>query len=365
MVFIGGPHQVGKTTLAKAILAEHSAGGCYLNWDSDEDRQRILQKKWQQSDHLLVFDELHKYPHWKQWLKGLYDTCGERHTILVTGSARLDIYRQGEDSLMGRYHYWRLHPMSLDESPLEDTTARLKRLMVMGGFPEPLLLNNLREAKRWRRERFDRVLQEDIRDLESIRNIQSLRLLTDLLRQRVGGQVVISHLAADIQVAPQTVKSWIEALANMYLLFQIKPYSQKIARAIQKPPKIYFYDNGDVLGDEGAIFENLVATHLLKWLQFREDYEGDRCELCYLRDKEGREIDFVIVVNSVIEELIEVKLSDSSPSRGLRYYQQSLQPQRTTQIVANLSYSYEQHGIWVTHAEAYFQTSPWESGEVL
>ncbi len=359
MVFVGGPRQVGKTTLAKAILAQHRAGGCYLNWDHDEDRQRILHKKWLRSDHLLVFDELHKYPQWKQWLKGLYDTQADHHAILVTGSARLDLYRQGGDSLMGRYHYWRLHPMTLDEAPVENREALLSQLLTLGGFPEPLLQNDLREAKRWRRERFDRVLFEDIRDLEPIRNLQSLRLLTDLLRQRVGSLVVMSHLASDLQVAPQTVKSWIAALEHMYLLFLVSPYTRKISRAVQKPPKIYFYDNADVVGDEGARFENLVASHLLKWLQFREDYEGDRCQLHYLRDKEGREVDFVVEVNGEVEELIEVKWADAVPSRSLKYYQRQLQPLRTTQIVARLGYAYEQDGVRVLPVADYFSASPW------
>lgn len=359
MVLVGGPRQVGKTTLAKAILASHHAGGCYLNWDSDDDRTRIVQKKWLPSDHLLVFDELHKYPQWKQWLKGLYDTHGDRHAILVTGSARLDLYRQGGDSLMGRYHYWRLHPMTLEEPLLLKPEQRLSQLLTLGGFPEPLLENDQREAKRWRRERFDRVLFEDIRDLEPIRNLQSLRLLTDLLRQRVGGQIVVSHLATDIQVASPTIKAWLTALEHMYLLFQVTPYTHQIARAIQKPPKIYFYDNGDVIGDDDARLENLVATHLLKWLHFREDYEGDRCQLHYLRDKEGREVDFVIVVNGEIEELIEVKWSDSTPSRGLKYYQQQLHPPRTTQIVAQLEYEYEVAGVRVVPVATYFANPPW------
>ena len=245
MVFLGGPRQVGKTTLARQLL-ESGGAGSYFNWDYDEDRQGILKKRWRAEDTLLVFDELHKFPRWKGWIKGLYDVEGRDHRILVTGSARLDVYRQGGDSLLGRYHHWRLHPLSLDELPPGiGAPDALARLLTVGGFPEPFLSNDPRECRRWRKERFDRVLQEDIRDLESIRNIQQVRLLLDLLRERVGGLVVVSNLARDVLVAPQTAKAWIEALERMYVLFQVRPHTTDIARAVQKPPKVYFTDVAD------------------------------------------------------------------------------------------------------------------------
>ena len=355
MVFIGGPRQVGKTTLAKSILESYTAGR-YLNWDFDDDRQDILQKKWRTDDHLLVFDELHKYPRWKQWIKGLYDVSHEQHAFLVTGSARLDVYKKGGDSLMGRYHYWRLHPFSLDEYPAEmGATEAYRRLMTVGGFPEPFLSGDEREARRWRRERFDRVLREDIRDLESIRNTSQLGLMLDLLRQRVGGLVVFSNLANDVQISPKTAKAWLEILERMYLVFTLHPYTKSLPRAIQKPPKVYFFDNADVIGDEGARFENLVATSLLKRLHFIEDREGYRYELRYLRDKEGREVDFVILKDGYVEQLIEVKYGDENISKSLLYYKQRLQPKQTIQIVANLERPYDKDGVRVVSPIDYFQ----------
>jgi hypothetical protein len=359
MVFIGGPRQVGKTTLARYLLAK-SGQGRYFNWDYDDDRQAILQKKWSSDDKLLIFDELHKYPSWKSWVKGLYDVAGSQHQILVTGSARLDVYRQGGDSLLGRYHYWRLHPFTLDEIPAGITPEdAFQRLMTLGGFPEPFLANDVRESRRWRKERFDKVLQEDIRDLESIRNIQVLRLLLDLLRSRVGGMVVISNLAQDIQVAPQTAQSWLESLERMYVLFRVKPYTTAIARAILKPPKVYFFDNADVTEEQGARFENLIATTLLKRLHYLEDYEGYRCELRYIRDKEGREVDFAILKDGVLEELIEVKYSDDGISPSLRYFTERLKPKRATQIVATLDKPYDKDGIRVTNPFRYFAETVW------
>jgi predicted AAA+ superfamily ATPase len=356
MVFIGGPRQVGKTTLAKAVLSVDFPAGRYLNWDFDEDRQDILRKRWSADNTLLVFDELHKFPKWKRWIKGIYDVSHETHSFLVTGSARLDVYRRGGDSLMGRYHYWRLHPFTLDEIPKGISPKEaFHRLMTVGGFPEPFLDGDERSARRWRRERFDRVLREDIRDLESIRNIQLLGMYLDLLRHRVGGLVALSNIANDLQISPKTAKFWLEVLERMYLVFSVRPYTKSLPRAVLKPPKVYFFDNGDVLGDEGARFENLVATSLLKRLHFLEDRDGYRYELRYIRDKEGREVDFVIVKEGELEELIEAKFSDDNISKSLLYYAKRLNPKRATQIVATIKRPYDKNQIKVTDPVSYFQ----------
>ncbi len=355
MVFVGGPRQVGKTTMAQAILNASTQGGRYFNWDYDEDRRDILNKRWHDRNRLLVFDDLHKYPRWKGWLKGIYDVSHEYHSFLVTGSARLDVYRRGGDSLMGRYHYWRLHPFTLDEIPPGMTPEdAYGRLMTVGGFPEPFLDGDEREARRWRKERFDRVLREDIRDLEPIRNIQLLGLFVDALRHRVGGMITLSNLAGEIEVSPKTAKAWLELLERMYLVFAVRPYSRSLPRAILKPPKVFFFDNADVIGDEGARFENLVATHLLKRLHYLEDREGHRCELHYLRDKEGREIDFVILKDGAVQELIEVKFAEENISRSLRYYVERLRPPKATQIVAMLKRPYSSGIISVVDPLSYF-----------
>ena len=358
MVFVGGPRQVGKTTLAKAILSKNFPAGIYLNWDYDEDRQDILQKRWSDENDLLIFDELHKFPRWKSWIKGLYDVSHEIHSFLITGSARLDVYRRGGDSLMGRYHYWRLHPFTLDEIPNGFSSKdAFNRLMTVGGFPEPFLDGDEREARRWRRERFDRVIREDVRDLESVRNIQLLSMFLDLLRHRVGGLVRLSNIASDIQISPKTAKSWLEVLERMYLVFSVRPYTKSLPRAVLKPPKVYFFDNGDVLGDEGVRFENLVATSLLKRIHFLEDRDGYCYELRYIRDKEGREVDFAVLKDGHLEELIEAKYSDDSISRHLLYYAERLKPEKATQIVAKLRRPYDKGRIKVIDPISYFQNN--------
>lgn len=350
MVFLGGPRQVGKTTLAHHILKnfsyKKSKSGLYLNWDFDEDKYRIIKKQWDEDHQFIVFDELHKYRRWKNWIKGIYDKTRNSHQFLVTGSARLDIYRQGGDSLFGRYHYWRLHPLTLDELPQKISFKEgFKRLMKVGGFPEPFLDGNEQEARRWRRERLNRILKEDIRDLEAIKRIQDLTLFVSLLRRRVGQLVVLSNMAREIQVSPKTAKLWLEALNRMYICFSVKPYTKKLPRSIQKPPKVYFFDNADVISeqDEGSRFENLVATHLLKHIHYLEDSKGLSMELNYIRDKESREVDFLILKNRKVFALIEVKLSDERISKSLQYYTEKLNPKHSIQITAYLKQEYKQN----------------------
>jgi len=361
MVFIGGPRQVGKTILSKAICRDYKKSQ-YLNLDLDADRKIILKHHWSHDEQLVVFDELHKYPRWKRWIKGVYDTKPDNQQYLVTGSARLDVYRRGGDSLMGRYHYWRLHPLTLDEHPVKISQVETyERLMTLGGFPEPFINADIREANRWRSERFSRVIREDVRDLEKTREIQLLQIFSDALRERVGSMISLSHLAQDLEIAPKTAKSWLNLLERMYLLFPIYPLSKNIPRAIHKPAKVYFYDNADCENDRAVRLENLVATHLLKRLHFMEDYFGHRCHLHYIRDRDGREIDFVTVINGKVIDLIEVKLSDDTISSSLKYYQQLLKPKQTVQIVGNLSRPFEQQGIRVTTPIDFFKDPPWEN----
>ncbi len=359
MVFVGGPRQCGKTTLAKAVLA--AAGrGRYFDWDLDEDRRAILRKQWPPDERLLVFDELHKFPRWKTWLKGVFDAQREAHEFLVTGSARLDVYRRGGDSLLGRYHYWRLHPFTVDERPPSMSHQEaMRRLMTIGGFPEPFLDGDEREARRWRRERIDRVLKDDVRDLEPVHDIQTLGLLVDLLRSRVGGMVVVANLAEDLQRAHRTVARWIEVLERMYLVFTVRPFTRGLPRAIRKPPKVYFFDTGDVIGDEGARFENLVATHLLKRIQFLQDRDGYRYELRHLRDKEGREVDLVVVKEGRVEMLVEIKLSEQRPTPSLVHFADRFEPERAVQVVANLERPRSNGRIEVLSPRELFANPPW------
>jgi len=325
MVLISGPRQSGKTTLSKRLLKDQFSGD-YLNWDQVKDRKKILRQEWSDDLELLVLDEIHKKPNWKNFLKGIYDTKPDALSLLVTGSARLEYFQKSGDSMFGRYHAWRLHPFCLGEDPLKlPAKDRFSRFLERGGFPVPYLAESADEAQRWRKQRWSVLLREDLRDLESIRNVLQLELLAELLKECASGMISYSNLAEDVQIAPKTAKSWVTALEKLYLVFLVHPYTASLKRSISKTPKLYFTDPGDLLEQsEGVRIENAVALNLLKRIHYIEDAYGDAIGLHYVRDKEGREVDFLVTLRRKPIALIEVKKSPQDHSGSLAYFRERL-----------------------------------------
>jgi len=320
MVFIVGPRQVGKTWLAKEI-GKNFNHAVYLNYDSAEDRQIIKRELWPQKTDLLILDELHKMKGWKNYLKGIFDTKQPQLKILVTGSARLNTFRQSGDSLAGRFFLHRLLPFSLSElKDSQQVNFDIDRFMERGGFPEPFLAQAPADADRWRNQYSDGLVRTDILDFEAIHNFRAIQMVLDLLRRKVGSPISYSSIAEDVQISPATAKKYIEIFENLYIIFRVAPYSKNIARSILKEPKVYFFDTGLVIGDAGIKFENFVAGSLLKHVLGSVDYVGKETALQYLRTKEGKEVDFAIVEGGQISELIEVKLTDGTLSNNLKYF---------------------------------------------
>lgn len=370
MAFVSGPRQVGKTTLAQALLAERG-GGLYANWDDVSVR-----RQWAKDPKallpagrpggvrpLLVLDEIHKVRSWKRSLKGLFDVRRGELDVLVTGSARLNVYRKGSDSLLGRYLSFRMHPLSVRElgwdtpaapheavatlveggpslggPEAEDAIASLLRL---GGFPEPLLRGSERLARLWRRGRVEKVIREDLRDLTRIPEVSRVEMLAALLPERVGSALSVAALREDLEVAHDTVTRWLGYLKELFYVFDVRPWTRSVRRSLRKEGKAYLWDWSEV-EDEGARFENLVASHLLKSCDVWTDTgEGDFA-LHTLRDKEKREIDFLVVRDKKPFLAIEAKLGDASLSPAWRTYIPQLKPALAVQIV-------RAPGVWRWH----------------
>ncbi len=319
MVFLSGPRQAGKTTLAKEIAHSFSFS-TYLNYDRLEDRKILQKEAWFPSTELLILDEIHKMRQWKNYLKGIYDTKPPHQKILVTGSAKLEIFTQVGDSLAGRFFLHRLMPLSPAECHKVGLKFPLERFLERGGFPEPFLTEDPIDAERWRLQYVDSLLRTDIFDFDNIQNLKAIQLLFTLLRERVGSPISYQSLAEDISISPNTVKKYIQILEALYIVFRVTPFSKNIARSLLKEPKIYFFDVGLVQGDKGARFENLIAFSLLKHCYAKADYEAKRYALHYLVTKEKQEVDFALVHNNQIEKIIEAKHSDTSISPSLRYF---------------------------------------------
>ncbi|MFM8453560.1 MAG: ATP-binding protein [Gammaproteobacteria bacterium] len=322
IVFLVGPRQVGKTWLSKNIAQAFFKNSLYLSYDKITDREIIKKQAWLPTCDLLILDELHKMEDWKNYLKGLYDTKPENMKILVTGSARLDTFQHIGDSLAGRYFLHHLLPFSLAELNQISEILDIEKLQERGGFPEPYLAENILEANRWRLQYVNSLLSTDVFEFEQINNMRAIKLLFELLRHRVGSTISYQSLAEDIAISPITVKKYIEILEALYIIFRITPYSKNIARSLLKEPKIYFFDTALVQGDEGAKFENFVALSLLKHVYGKVDYLAEEYVLHYLRTKDGLEVDFALVKENTVMQILEAKLSDSKINAPLKYFHQ-------------------------------------------
>ncbi|MBU4369197.1 ATP-binding protein [Patescibacteria group bacterium] len=369
MVFIGGPRQVGKTTLAQYVGANDYKKYTYLNWDNRQDRKNILSGKFEAESSLIIFDEIHKYKQWKNYIKGEFDKHKDKFHILVTGSARLDLYRKGGDSLMGRYHYYRLHPFSVAEVLQINNNLKIFKklnfpkinkniskvftdLFTFGGFPEPFLKKDNKTLRRFHNERLDRLVKEDIRDIEALRDLSALQILVDILPDKVGSILSLNSLREDLQVTHKTISFWMDILEKFYYHFRIYPFTATKIKSLRKQPKMYLWDWSQI-ENEGPRLENMVASHLLKIVHFLHDSEGHKAELQFLRDIEGRETDFLITINKKPWLAVETKLSDKKISKHLKYFAEKLDIPFLYQITKEPNVDFWQDNIRVISAEKF------------
>jgi len=372
MVFVDGPRQVGKTTLARLCLG--SVPGVYLNWDNRDDRREIKAARWPGTRALVVLDEIHKWRQWKRWLKGEYDAHGARLQFLVTGSARLDTYRRGGDSLQGRYHHYRLHPFSVAElaSPgvrrnttpgheLElgvasaSASGHAQALFEYGGFPEPLLAQSARTLRRWQRSRLERFFREDVRDLETVRDLTLVEQLADALPERVGSLLSLNALREDIEVSHRAVTHWIAVLDRLYHVVLLRPFPSRRFAALKKMPKAYLWD-WTLVADPAARFENMVALHLLKFCHALQDLEGYNVDLYYLRDRAGHEVDFLVTFDRKPWFAVEAKLAETAIDPSLRYFRDRLRIPWVYQVVREATRDVVDGGIRCVPAATFLET---------
>jgi len=346
IVLLSGPRQCGKTTLVKSIFERYN----YFNYDSEEDRQMLKNKQWLRDVECVIFDELHKMPEWKRWIKGIYDVEGLKPRLIVTGSVNVESFMKVGDSLAGRYFHLRLHPIDIKEGVnylKKKPQEVFENLINYSGFPEPFLKCSKQFYRRWQRTHLDIILRQDFLDIYAIRSIRMIEILIDLLKLRVASTVSMYNLANDLQVDSKTIKNWIQLLENFYIIFRVHPYHQNIARSILKEPKYYFFDVGRV-AEIGARIENLVACSLLKEVNFIEDTHGLDARLHYLRTKDGQELDFLITVDGKPVICFEVKSSDNTPSKAFNHFRKYLEIKECVQLVADLEREFDtQDGVKV------------------
>ncbi len=355
MVFLSGPRQVGKSHLARTLSVGFEKP-VYLNWDNAEDRKIMLAQAWSVQTDFLVLDEIHKMEGWKNFLKGIWDTRPPQMRLLVTGSARLETFRQSGDSLAGRFWHHRLLPLTPAETTWAGLHQSLEHHLIRGGFPEPWLTNLPQDAQRWRRQYQDGLIREDVLSFENIHQLKSMSLLVELLRQRVASPISYQSLSEDLGISPNTVKHYLEILEALYIIFKVHPHHHNIARALTQQPKVYFFDTG-LVPDDGAALENLTALALLKELYRREDQDGLPRTLRYLRTKEGQECDFVVVEEEIPRLMVEVKTSERTLSANLVYFHEKY-GLPGVQVVADLRREEHRLGLKVVQALPWLEALP-------
>ena len=355
MAFVSGPRQVGKTTACRG------QADATVNWDDADDRELILAgprhlvtalklDRLSEIPPVLLFDELHKFPSWKSFLKGFFDSYADQLRIAVTGSSRLDVYRRGGDSLMGRYFPYRMHPFSIAEtltqslpgpaivrppSPVND--EEFDALWEHGGFPEPFLRRSARFTRRWQSLRLAQLVREEIRDLTQVQHLDQLEILVRLLSVRSSEQLVYSNVAKQVRVAADTVRRWIAALCNLHLGFLIRPWTNNISRSLRKEPKWYLRDWSGI-DDVGQRAETFIACHLQKAVEGWNDLGLESFDLGYIRDKERREVDFVVTRGGRPWFLAEAKYRDEALNPNLQHYQERLGVGFAFQIILDANY---------------------------
>ena len=350
MIFLTGPRQSGKTTFSK-IISQKFTNNIYSNWDIPENRSQIIDDpsfftsmlRKNSSMPLVIFDEIHKYKDWKNYLKGIYDQHHNDYLFLITGSGRLDVYQKGSDSLAGRYFQFHLWPFTLAElgncnnkmkafleNPLEidmKNNAKLnkiwKQLSNLSGFPEPYLSGKTTTYRRWSNTYSAQLIREDIRDLAGLKTIADVETLYTLLPSKVGSPLSIQSLSGDLKVSYNTINNWLSVFEKFYLSFSISPWSKNIKRAVHKERKLYLWD-APRIKNKAALFENMIALELFRAVSLWNDFGHGTFSLHYLKNKEKEEVDFLIANDNEPFLLIEAKLSDIQPSAPLLKFQNAL-----------------------------------------
>ena len=330
IVAILGPRQVGKKTLAEEIAATIKPSPIYLDLESPSDLAKLDEPENYFQLHegkLIILDEIQRVPDLFTVLRGVIDRRRRQGLrtgqFLVLGSASIDLLKQSSESLAGRIAYKELMGLTISEI-MNQNHGDINKLWLRGGFPDSFLADFDESSLRWRLNFIRTYLERDVPQFGPRIPAVTLRKLWTMLAHSQGGQLNISKMAANLDVAVPTAKRYIELLEDLLLVRSLRPWSGNVGKRLVKAPKIYVRDSGlthallnlttldDVLGHPvlGASWEAFVVENLLSKLPVG-------ITPWFYRTSAGAEIDLVLEKNVNTKYAIEIKRSLSpSVSKG-------------------------------------------------
>jgi len=322
-VFLTGPRQAGKTTLALEIAKEFKHP-VYLDCYNSDDLKVIEAKNWAQGTDLVILDEIHKVDKWESYLKALLKDKDDGLKLLVLDSTATFTSEQLQKAFPNLRAYT-LFPLSFSELLEAGCKVDIDKLMFRGAFPDAFFAEEDMAARKWRTQNTDNLLHREIFDFKKFGNFKTLGQCFEKLKTLVGQPVSFNALSKELGVISSTVQRYIVLFEQLNLIFRISPFAGNgqqctIARALTKRPKIYFYDTGLVEGNKEAKFENVMALSLFRHTLALREYQGLDAGLYYIRTKDGLSVDFCIVENTNIKYIAEARVGETEISRYLNYF---------------------------------------------
>jgi predicted AAA+ superfamily ATPase len=323
-VVLLGPRQVGKTTLARALVESRGGKAVYLDLEDEADRALLADPRpWLETQFgkLVVIDEVQRAPDLFSSLRGVIDErrrAGERagHFLLL-GSANRLLLNQSAESLAGRVAYLDIGPIDAAEARLAGLED-LNTLWVRGGFPDSLLAPDDSESFRRRIDLIRTYIERDLPFMVPRLPSAMIGRLWTMLAHNQGALFNASQLASSLAISAPTVTHYVDILCDLGLVRRLNPWFANVGKRLVKSPRYYVRDSGllhtllrletleDVLSHPvaGASWEGMVIDNIA-------GAAGDRYEPYFYRTTNGAEIDLVLVRGGTPEIAIEVKRSSA------------------------------------------------------
>lgn len=331
IIALTGPRQSGKTTLLKAMFPDYR----YVNLENPDTRnfaETDPRSFLKQYDKYVIFDEVQRVPHLFSYIQSVVDDSGLMGQFVFSGSQNFHLMRNITQSLAGRVAIFRLFPFDFQE--LENAgmlQAEYTEYLIKGFYPA--IYDRGIKPSDFYPNYIETYIQRDVSELVAIQDMSLFRKFLALCATRAGQVLNMSNLANECGISSPTVKAWLSALENSYIVFLLQPYHKNFSKRVVKSPKLYFYDTGLLsnllkINDiskinsqsvKGALFENMMVAQYVKRIHHKNEKQ---IEPWFWRDSEGNEVD-LLLEKPQQTEILEIKATQTiMPNlfKGIGYY---------------------------------------------